>query len=167
MPPAQHPSSSYRGRLAPSPTGRLHLGHARTFWVAWHRARARKGILVFRNEDLDPDRSRPEFLAGIIRDLRWLGITWDEGPDHGAIWHVADRGEATWLELAREACRLQGVDVRVDGVSTEAWGAAAPRPAYSVLDLTGTESVLGRPMMPWREALRLHLEDRAKEREAA
>ena len=50
----------YRGRLAPSPTGLLHLGHARTFWTAYRRARARGGTLILRNEDLDPRRSRPE-----------------------------------------------------------------------------------------------------------
>lgn len=72
---------SYRGRLAPSPTGYLHLGHARTFWTAFERARG--GTLVFRNEDLDPQRSRPEFVQAMFDDLRWLGITWQEGPDVG------------------------------------------------------------------------------------
>jgi glutamyl/glutaminyl-tRNA synthetase len=72
---------SYRGRLAPSPTGYLHLGHARTFWVAWKRARAAAGKLVFRNEDLDSQRSKPEFVAAMVEDLRWLGLDWDEGPD--------------------------------------------------------------------------------------
>jgi glutamyl-tRNA synthetase len=71
----------YRGRLAPSPTGWLHLGHARTFWTAYQRAREHHGRLVFRNEDLDPQRSRPEFAAAMFEDLRWLGIAWDEGPD--------------------------------------------------------------------------------------
>jgi len=71
----------YRGRLAPSPTGLLHLGHARTFWTAYERARARGGALVLRNEDLDPQRSRAEFVAAMLEDLRWLGIEWDEGPD--------------------------------------------------------------------------------------
>ena len=52
------PASSYRGRLAPSPTGYLHVGHARTFFVAWQRARDAGGVLVMRMEDLDPDRSR-------------------------------------------------------------------------------------------------------------
>jgi len=74
-------SSSYRGRLAPSPTGYLHLGHARTFWVAWRRARAAHGKLIFRNEDLDYQRCRPEFVKAMYEDLRWLGLDWDEGPD--------------------------------------------------------------------------------------
>lgn len=71
----------YRGRLAPSPTGYLHLGHARTFWVAWKRARAAAGKLVFRNEDLDSQRCRPEFVNAMAEDLRWLGLDWDEGSD--------------------------------------------------------------------------------------
>lgn len=75
--------SSYRGRLAPSPTGLLHLGHARTFWEAHARARERGGTLILRNEDLDPQRSRDEFVAAMIEDLRWLGIEWHEGPDVG------------------------------------------------------------------------------------
>jgi glutamyl/glutaminyl-tRNA synthetase len=74
-------SSSYRGRLAPSPTGYLHLGHARTFWVAWQRARAAGGKLVFRNEDLDYQRCKPEFVRAMYEDLRWLGLDWDEGFD--------------------------------------------------------------------------------------
>ncbi len=74
-------SSSYRGRLAPSPTGYLHLGHARTFWVAWKRARAAHGKLIFRNEDLDYQRCKPEFVQAMYEDLHWLGLDWDEGPD--------------------------------------------------------------------------------------
>jgi len=74
---------SYRGRLAPSPTGLLHLGHARTFWTAACRAAEHHGQLIFRNEDLDPQRCRPEYVQAMIDDLRWLGITWLEGPDCG------------------------------------------------------------------------------------
>jgi len=69
---------SYTGRLAPSPTGLLHLGHARTFWIAYTRARAAKGKLWLRDEDLDPQRSRAEFASAMREDLPWLGITWDE-----------------------------------------------------------------------------------------
>ena len=77
--------STYRGRLAPSPTGYLHLGHARTFWVAWRRARAAQGKLIFRNEDLDYQRCRPEFVQAMYQDLRWLGLDWDEGPDIASL----------------------------------------------------------------------------------
>jgi glutamyl/glutaminyl-tRNA synthetase len=75
--------TSYRGRLAPSPTGLLHIGHARTFWVAAQRAIERRGTLILRNEDLDPQRSRAEFARAQIEDLQWLGIRWSEGPDCG------------------------------------------------------------------------------------
>ena len=73
----------YRGRIAPSPTGYLHLGHARTFWIAFQHAQANNGTLVLRNEDLDPDRSKPEYAQAMLEDLRWLGIHWSEGPDVG------------------------------------------------------------------------------------
>ena len=70
--------TGYVGRLAPSPTGLLHLGHARTFWTAFERAQAAHGKLWLRDEDLDPQRSRPEFAIAMREDLHWLGITWDE-----------------------------------------------------------------------------------------
>src|SRR5437868_7668070 len=73
----------YRGRLAPSPTGLLHVGHARTFAIAAQRAAERGGGLILRNEDLDTERSRPEFVTAMLEDLRWLGLKWSEGPDSG------------------------------------------------------------------------------------
>ena len=72
-----------RGRLAPTPTGHLHVGHARTFTLAAERARRAGGTLVYRTEDLDASRCRPEFAAAAIADLRWLGLDWQEGPDVG------------------------------------------------------------------------------------
>ena len=71
------------GRLAPSPTGGLHLGHARTFLLAWLSARVGGGRVILRVEDLDATRVRPEADRGAIDDLRWLGLDWDEGPDVG------------------------------------------------------------------------------------
>ncbi|HTL68255.1 MAG TPA: tRNA glutamyl-Q(34) synthetase GluQRS [Lacunisphaera sp.] len=71
-------SNSYRGRLAPSPTGLLHLGHARTFWTAQQRSRAAGGRLFLRNDDLDPARCRPEFVAAMREDLAWFGLQWEE-----------------------------------------------------------------------------------------
>ncbi|HET9955667.1 MAG TPA: tRNA glutamyl-Q(34) synthetase GluQRS [Polyangiaceae bacterium] len=65
------------GRLAPSPTGLLHLGHARSFLLAWWSARAQGGRVVLRLEDLDAERAHPEFIAGTLRDLEWLGLDWD------------------------------------------------------------------------------------------
>ncbi|TVP80167.1 MAG: tRNA glutamyl-Q(34) synthetase GluQRS [Puniceicoccaceae bacterium] len=76
-------SSHYRGRIAPTPTGYLHLGHARTFWIAMERAVEAGGTLVYRDEDLDPERCKPEFAAAAMEDLRWFGCDWQEGPDLG------------------------------------------------------------------------------------
>ncbi len=70
-----------RGRLAPTPTGLLHVGHARTFALAAERAGA--AGLVMRIEDLDGPRCRAEFAAAALDDLRWLGLVWTEGPDVG------------------------------------------------------------------------------------
>ena len=66
----------YRGRLAPSPTGLLHLGHASTFRAAQLRAETAGGALLLRNENLDPQRSRQEFVEAMTEDLTWLGINW-------------------------------------------------------------------------------------------
>jgi glutamyl/glutaminyl-tRNA synthetase len=77
------PGTSYRGRLAPSPTGFLHIGHARTFWTAFERAQNAGGTLLLRMEDLDPERSRAIYADAALEDLRWLGIKWQEGPDVG------------------------------------------------------------------------------------
>ena len=73
----------YRGRLAPTPSGLLHAGHARTFWIAWHRSRQFKGSLIFRNEDLDPLRCKANLAKTALEDMRWLDLSWEEGPDIG------------------------------------------------------------------------------------
>lgn len=65
-------------RFAPSPTGRLHLGHAFSALTAWEAARAAGGVFRLRIEDLDRGRSRSEYEAGIFEDLRWLGLSWPE-----------------------------------------------------------------------------------------
>ena len=68
----------YVGRLAPSPTGALHLGNARTFLIAWLRTRSLGGKMVFRMEDLDHPKDKPGAAADAVRDLCWLGFDWDE-----------------------------------------------------------------------------------------
>lgn len=69
-----------RVRLAPSPTGNLHIGTARTAVFNWLFARRQGGVFVLRVEDTDQERSRPEFEQNILEGLRWLGLNWDEGP---------------------------------------------------------------------------------------
>jgi glutamyl-tRNA synthetase len=88
-----NPASPYRGRLAPSPTGYLHLGHARTFWRAQERARARGGTLILRNEDLDAVRFKLEFVGAMLEDLHWFGFAWSEGPDVGGEYGPYNQSE--------------------------------------------------------------------------
>lgn len=81
------------GRLAPSPTGRLHLGHARSFLLAWWSVRSRGGRLLLRIEDLDHTRVRPGAVDEVLRDLAWLGLDWDGEP-------VLQSSDTTALEEA-------------------------------------------------------------------
>jgi glutamyl-tRNA synthetase len=104
---APTPTSSYRGRLAPSPTGYLHVGHARTFWTAWTRARDAGGALIMRMEDLDTERSKSIFADAALDDLRWLGIRWQEGPDKGGPFapYVQSRRHSIYLAALRRLMR--------------------------------------------------------------
>lgn len=86
---------SYCGRLAPSPTGYLHLGHARTFWTAQQRALAANGRLILRNEDLDRARCKREFVTAMYEDLKWFGFNWQEGPDVGGPFAPYNQSERT------------------------------------------------------------------------
>ena len=72
-----------RVRFAPSPTGQLHVGNARTALFNWLLARGRGGTFILRIEDTDVERSTRASEAAILEDLRWLGLDWDEGPDTG------------------------------------------------------------------------------------
>jgi glutamyl-tRNA synthetase len=89
-PPENQP---YRGRIAPSPTGYLHLGHARTFWTAQERARALRGTLILRSEDIDRARCKPQFVSAMLEDLHWFGFEWQEGPDIGGPCAPYDQSE--------------------------------------------------------------------------
>jgi glutamyl/glutaminyl-tRNA synthetase len=96
-------SNAYRGRIAPTPSGPLHLGHALTFCTAYERAHAQGGTLVLRNEDLDPDRCKPEFALQMLDDLRWFGLAWQEGPDVGGPFapYVQSERRAVYLDSWR------------------------------------------------------------------
>lgn len=99
----------YRGRLAPSPTGYLHLGHARTFWTAQERACAHRGTLILRNEDLDRPRCKREFVTAMFEDLRWFGLEWSEGPDCGGPFSPYNQSDRfTHYRAALEKLREAG-----------------------------------------------------------
>ncbi len=87
------PAGEIRVRFAPSPTGYLHVGGARTALFNWLFARGRGGTMILRIEDTDIERNRPELVEGILDGLRWLGVDWDEGPYF----------QSQRLELHREA----------------------------------------------------------------
>ncbi len=69
-----------RTRFAPSPTGYLHVGGARTALFCWLQARAEKGVYILRIEDTDRERSTPESVQAILDGMDWLGLDYDEGP---------------------------------------------------------------------------------------
>ena len=110
-------------RFAPSPTGRLHLGNARTFLLAWLQARAAGGRLVMRVEDLDPQRSKAEHERRQLADLRWLGLDWDEGPERGGPhgpYRQSERGElyaAALAELDHYPCTCTRRELREASVA--------------------------------------------------
>jgi glutamyl-tRNA synthetase/nondiscriminating glutamyl-tRNA synthetase len=93
-----------RVRFAPSPTGHLHVGNARTALFNWLLARGHGGTFILRIEDTDAERSTRESEASILADLRWLGLDWDEGPDAGgpyAPYRQSERLE-TYQSVARD-----------------------------------------------------------------
>ena len=104
--------SAYRGRLAPSPTGYLHLGHAATFLTARARTSASGGTLVLRLEDIDQERVRPEYCKALVEDMRWIGLEWQEGPDVGGPFGPYRQSERArfyleiWRKLAVMGCDL-------------------------------------------------------------
>ncbi len=130
----------YRGRIAPTPTGYLHLGHAATFRAAWGRAREAGGTVVFRNEDLDPNRCKPQFAAAALEDLRWLGLDWDEGPDLGGPYAPYDqsarlpRYRQAWDHLRRSGwiypCNVTRKQLR-DALDAATKAADAAHPAQA------------------------------------
>ena len=87
----------YIGRIAPTPTGYMHLGHARTFLMAQQRAQEAAGRLFLRIEDLDQQRCKPEFVEALDSDLRWIGLDWEK--DVLVQSHRSDRYQAMWRRL--------------------------------------------------------------------
>jgi glutamyl/glutaminyl-tRNA synthetase len=164
---SQSPSavSGYRGRLAPSPTGYLHVGHARTFWTAWQRAREAGGTLVMRMEDLDPDRSRAAYAEAALEDLRWLGIRWQEGPDVGGPFapYMQSRRDAVyldaWSRLLRRGyiypcrCSRKDLETALAAPHESASAGAKGKPAQDALDPPDDEPIYPGTCRPRRGAL--------------
>ena len=93
-----------RGRFAPSPSGRMHLGNIYSAVLSWLSARSQGGEWILRIEDLDRQRCRPEYAAQIEDDLLWLGLDWDEGGSRGgtnATYFQSQRDEFYQAELEK------------------------------------------------------------------
>jgi dTDP-4-dehydrorhamnose reductase len=150
-------SSKLAGEEAVRSTGARHLV-IRTSWL--YGAAGRNFVDTIRGLGGDRDeirvvcdqRGRPTWARSLATTL--LDLV--EGGASGTV-HASDSGSATWDELARATLELVGARARVVPVSTETYGAAAPRPAYSVLDLAETEALLGRPLPHWRTSLAAYL----------
>ena len=144
----------YRGRIAPTPTGHLHLGHARTFALAAQRAQQANGVLIYRTEDLDGTRCRPEFADAALADLKWLGLQWQEGPDcggpHGPYVQSQRlaRFQAVWIKLRATGqiypCAMSRKDVERALTAPHAEEDAEPifPPALRAAPGTGSEALI-------------------------
>ncbi|HKX46892.1 MAG TPA: glutamate--tRNA ligase, partial [Planctomycetota bacterium] len=156
-----------RVRFAPSPTGKLHIGGARTALFNWAYARGRGGKFLLRIEDTDRERSTPEFERAILEGLRWLGMQWDEGPDVGgphAPYRQSERedlhrGVAAELLAAGWAYRCFCSPERLERLREEQ-SARHAKPAYDGLcrDLDGAE-VARRVEQGERPVLRFRVPD--------
>ena len=127
------------GRFAPTPSGYLHLGNLFSSLLAWLSAKSQGGRIILRNEDLDPDRSRPEFVCQAQRDLELLGLTWDEGGDLGG--HHAPYDQGLRFDFYRSQLeRLEALDMVYPCFCTRAQlhAASAPHASDGELIYAGT-----------------------------
>lgn len=157
-----------RGRLAPSPTGALHVGNARTFLVAWLAARTQGGSLVFRMEDLDHPKVKRGAAREAMGDLKWLGLDWDEGPDRGGAHEPYVQSERiAWYRRGLEQLLAAGLaypcvcsrrDVEEAQGAPHEWGAGLRYPGTCRGRFSGWEeavSVLPSGRLPaWRFSVR-------------
>lgn len=150
---------TFATRFAPSPTGRLHKGHAFSALTAWRAAKEAGGRFVLRIEDIDPTRCRPEFEAGIYEDLAWLGLDW-ETPARSQSDHLADYA-AVVEALDRRGLLYRCFRTRkeiLDAIGDAPHGPAeAARPGPHPAEEEARLLAEGRPFA-WRLSL-----DRAKE----
>ncbi len=140
-----------RVRFAPSPTGNLHLGSARTAVLNWLFCRAAGGKFILRIEDTDPVRSKTEFEESILEDLRWLGLFWDEGPDIGGP-HAPYRQSARADIYREHADRLQAAGLAYPCYCT----------AEELEERKQAALKEGRPPLYERTCLDLSAEERAR-----
>lgn len=138
-------ASDVRTRFAPSPTGLLHVGGARTALFSWLYARKNEGTFVLRVEDTDQKRNTPQARAAILDGLHWLGLTWDEGPEVGGAFGPYYQSERNAVyETHFEALKAKGVLYEDQG----AWRFRSPRQPIVVDDLVCGRIAFDRTMDP-------------------
>jgi glutamyl-tRNA synthetase len=142
----------YRGRFAPSPTGELHLGSAATAIFCAAAAKAAGGELILRVEDLDRDRVIAGGREAMLRDLRWLGVAWDEGPDVGGPAAPYDQSQRIPLyERAVELLEARGLTYLCDCSRAEiARAASAPHAGEEGPRYPGTCRPHGHQKRPFK-----------------
>src|ERR1700682_1603173 len=154
-----------RVRFAPSPTGQLHVGNARTALFNWLLARGQGGAFILRIEDTDVERSTRESEAAILRDLRWLGIDWDEGPDIGGAcgpYRQSDRlhlyqSYATELLTAEHAYYCFCSTAQLDAERQEALAAGRPAQYAGTCRRLSREQAAARLSAGERPAIRFRV----------
>lgn len=119
-------SGIIRGRFAPSPSGRLHLGNMASSLLAWLDARSLGGEIIFRLEDLDPERSYMDYAELMAGDLRWLGLDWDAGWPENAGFSQGERTE--YYRAAFDELESRGLIYRCWCSRAERLAASAPHP---------------------------------------
>lgn len=128
-----------RGRFAPSPSGRMHLGNGLSALISWLDTRHLGGEMIFRLEDLDPQRSRVSFAQLIADDLRWLGLDWDEGPDVGGPFGPYIQSQRRELyEAQLQALVAKGLVYPCVCTRSELHDASAPHASDGELIYAGT-----------------------------
>ena len=142
-------ASDVRVRFAPSPTGKLHIGGARTAIYNWAFARANGGTFILRIDDTDPARSTDENTQIILRAMRWLGLDWDEGPEVGGDFGPYAQTER--LDLYKQAARSSGTRARPIPVSAlRSSSMPTARPRRSVRTPSRAISVVAAILIPRR-----------------
>src|SRR5438046_2572216 len=104
MTEATQKTAGVRVRFAPSPTGYLHVGGARTALFNWLFARRHGGVMILRIEDTDAERNKPELVQGIIDGLKWLGVNWNEGRSEER--RVGKEGRGRWRRKQKTAYEI-------------------------------------------------------------
>lgn len=142
-------------RLAPTPSGYLHLGNALNFLITWHFVRSRQGTLILRIDDADSTRTRPQYIEDIFRTLEWLGVDWDLGPsgpdDFQNRYSQRAQKEKYWQAIGALArvynCQCSRKTIRAKFGSTVYRGSCRDRELPFVPGTTARRIVVDRPLL--------------------